>query len=116
MIDDNEDDVFATESFVNFILEDTALILEEIVFSNEEETWDIIEYNEDVAEFKLFCIKITASAAEAEFWLMTAYTCPKLSDIELDDIFPIWELTFDILCDKLFASEDEVFVILWFTI
>jgi|694.fasta_scaffold52749_12 hypothetical protein len=34
----NEDDVLTIESFVNFKLEDTALILPEIVLSNDEET------------------------------------------------------------------------------
>jgi hypothetical protein len=34
----NEEDVLIIESFVNFKLEDTALILPEIVASNDEET------------------------------------------------------------------------------
>jgi len=87
----NEEEVLIIESFVNFKLEDTALILPEIVFSNDEETWDIAAYNEDVAEFRLFCIETTDAAADAEFSFNTVYICPKLWDIELDDILPICE-------------------------
>ena len=86
-----EDDVLTIESFVNFKLEDTALILPEIAFSSDEETWDIAAYKEDVAEFKLFCIETIDAAADAEFSFNVVYIWPKLWDIELDDILPIWE-------------------------